>query len=526
MLGGKSLVVVSQALSTAAVAIEEAIAKSFRIDDKFDVPATRSKTYNLLKALSSDGVEDNVTIADVDAFVEGREECTILAFMVAHVDPRINIVDAAQKLVSGPGGLRSQFDQSNALLSVSSLITQQQSQAPRILAPKTATQASRSIEILSKYRIIAQRSSDSSPPSRRLSSSETEEKTTQPWERPWKPIPKPLNRYATKAAPRVEAVDMDAFMNFVFPPDQLHPRSTGRLLVFSLYGPLTADGVLQAGRAGKRVMSNRELDSMINEIEREDVLAMFTGGSVLCDTKTVEIEVHALSRKLPQMTRAQVDSMLIDLPRDLMGRCSFHDIQSRLIEARKIRIEDGKKMFPALTSADLDPSVLRLRLRDPPVTVGRGTVVQRLGATALAGSFVSSVFSGEHTASGTAAGVASTVVNLASTGTLRPGSKALTSRSKSSSAGSRAKVSGGTMDPRQIFMMTEKVLHRGSAQVISIDDLHQKDVAPKIVSSLRMAREDFTKTEKLSGRISSIPKPAFNTTTAYALHPPPGVFAW
>ena len=54
-----------------------------------------------------------------------------------------------------------------------------------------------------------------------------------------------------------------------------HPRSTGRLVVFGEYGPFQADGTLRSGWRGRHVITDRELKVMIDEIEREDLLAIF-----------------------------------------------------------------------------------------------------------------------------------------------------------------------------------------------------------------------------------------------------------
>jgi hypothetical protein len=62
---------------------------------------------------------------------------------------------------------------------------------------------------------------------------------------------------------------------FCFPVGQHHCRSTGRLIVFSLYGPFDDKGRLCCGIRGKHVVADYELKTMIDDIELEDILEVY-----------------------------------------------------------------------------------------------------------------------------------------------------------------------------------------------------------------------------------------------------------
>ena len=70
---------------------------------------------------------------------------------------------------------------------------------------------------------------------------------------------------------------MSNLLNFCFPTTDRHPLSTGRLSVFGNYGPLAEDGTLRGGRQGSRIVSHMELESMIEEMQREDILQVYIG---------------------------------------------------------------------------------------------------------------------------------------------------------------------------------------------------------------------------------------------------------
>ncbi len=95
-----------------------------------------------------------------------------------------------------------------------------------------------------------------------------------------------LNRKSFWLAPCSDAclyacVPSPSPMQFCFPPGQHHCRSTGRLIVFSLYGPFNSRGQLCCGMRGKHVVADYELKTMIDDIETEDILAVYVVRAML-----------------------------------------------------------------------------------------------------------------------------------------------------------------------------------------------------------------------------------------------------
>ncbi|RQM27836.1 hypothetical protein B5M09_007870 [Aphanomyces astaci] len=72
-------------------------------------------------------------------------------------------------------------------------------------------------------------------------------------------------------------VHLDALMDFLFPPNVQHPNSTGRLFVFSLYGPLDAKSRLRSGEKGMHEVL-RQADKHMKHLPRytrADIQEMF-----------------------------------------------------------------------------------------------------------------------------------------------------------------------------------------------------------------------------------------------------------
>ena len=562
-----SVILVAGELAPLLPAIRRAVAGSLRVEEEVTVALTRSRAYALVAVLRSAGAPP-VSIAAIDAFIgggggggEGGDRAT--ALVVSHADPRVDVVAVAQRVVAG---LVARYDGAGgaggallaATTSVDALFCGPAAAAARrsarILAAPTATAAAAAAEQLSKYRTLDQRTASAAAAAPATSATTATPATVIEDEFSGTIRPVTADRpFTRRVTARHEAVDMEQLMAFVFPPRQLHPRSSGRLILFALHGPLTPDGALAGGRAGSRPLTLREMDVMIRAIEREDVLAAYTGGSVLCDTAGVAVEVHAESRGLPQLSYAQVEAMFIDLPRDASGRCSFHDIQDRVLAARAQNLADAKRMYTAVTAADRDPAVQRTRLRPALPLAGRGSVATRLAASALAGAMVATpapTTVGPGTASaplgttstmrsaGAPAGpaLAATMINLSTTGVLsrRVTSSGGTPARAATAAGGRHHALPGSdvtasyrpakVADRDAFHATERSMHRGSCQVLGVDDLHHPDTAARIVSSLRMAREDFAhRAPSASATMrATLSRPAFDLMTPLHLHPARG----
>ena len=134
------------------------------------------------------------------------------------------------------------------------------------------------------------------------------------------------------AAPRVEKshwVDVSSLMPFLFPSGQQHPRSTGRLIVFSMFGPFNSAGQLTSGICGRHVATDSELRTMIDAFEQEDILSIYVRDKGLSAARQREVlaDVDAAKTRLPNMNPEQVEALFAPLPRSVEGLVSFHDIQ-------------------------------------------------------------------------------------------------------------------------------------------------------------------------------------------------------
>lgn len=277
-------------------------------------------------------------------------------------------------------------------------------------------------------------------------------------------IPKPVNPFAL-GRPRAtahEAVDIDVLKAFLFPPGELHPCSTGRLVLVALYGPLTRDGRLAGGRGAGRPLTAREVAVLVDGVEREDALAVFAGTGVgagagdatsgdaassgsggsssggpkrlgssasraalLADAGgALEAELRRVAPPLPSMTLPQLDALLADLPRDAAGRLSFHDLQARVLQARERRVEALRRTVASsrasassiAAAAAFGPaaagggggsaaaSAARTSFLPPESALGRGSVAKRMAATALAAETVAAGRAGAGAGTGAGAG--------------------------------------------------------------------------------------------------------------------------
>ena len=111
---------------------------------------------------------------------------------------------------------------------------------------------------------------------------------------------------------------LEDLLNFVFPHNLQHPLAASRLFIFGLYGPLDKEGQLRSGRGGKHIVSEYELETMCEQVEREDL---------------IKIYLHKQSN-LGILSTAEQD--------DLINQADT-----------KFKIEKGKAMFPRLTRQEI-----------------------------------------------------------------------------------------------------------------------------------------------------------------------------
>lgn len=147
---------------------------------------------------------------------------------------------------------------------------------------------------------------------------------------------------------RSPLVDLDSFLEFVFPKGQLYPKSVGRMLIFALHGPLSVDGQILGGRLASRTLTDIEINAEIKNLEREDLVAAFGNGQRGSHDDEIMTAVRGLSiGKYPSMTKKEVLELI--LPRvkvDKRNRVLFSDLQDVILQARVKRIENLKKTFP------------------------------------------------------------------------------------------------------------------------------------------------------------------------------------
>lgn len=184
-------------------------------------------------------------------------------------------------------------------------------------------------------------------------------------------------RATTAARAGSAKVDIDELLTFLFPEAEQHSRSVGRLITVALYGPLR-DGKLYGGRACARALTPRELDAEIDTIERDDVLAVFSGGGVLGDIDDVLRTARAYGDvELPRMSKAQVVALL-DAARDDDGSIRFHDLQKLVLDLRAARVRDMGSLFPPRKSSAASTTAAFVP-RAP--LLGRGTLPCSAAAT-------------------------------------------------------------------------------------------------------------------------------------------------
>lgn len=319
--------------------------------------------------LSQDYNPSRPTLDEVDAYCSGP----VTALLVACIDPRVDVVARASALV-GSDSLPVAALADNCLQrrfrSISGIA--------QVLAPNNGAAATRALHLLREYKMRALAAPGSAGGGTMSGTASPADLATLSGMR------------ATSTAARSAIslskqylVDMDTLFDFVFPPGQQHPSSTGRLLLAALHGPLTLDGRLTGGKQNSRPLTETEINAMIEELERDDILAVYTAGSVMGDLNQVLVDVRAASRGYPNLSRRQAEAMLVDLPRDSHGRCSFHDIQKRVLGARLQRVEDMRQMFPAVTASERQAAAggaanvgSTVRIRAPPRSYGRGKLAE------------------------------------------------------------------------------------------------------------------------------------------------------
>jgi hypothetical protein len=89
-------------------------------------------------------------------------------------------------------------------------------------------------------------------------------------------------------------VDKNELLQFLLPSGFFHSKSTARLYIFAECGPTLVkvrEGwmSLRAGYKGMHVVTEQELEDMIHEMIREDILRVYVGNAVLTPTEQEEV---------------------------------------------------------------------------------------------------------------------------------------------------------------------------------------------------------------------------------------------
>lgn len=162
-----------------------------------------------------------------------------------------------------------------------------------------------------------------------------------------------------------DRVSIDTLLKFLFPPHLEHSNSTGRLYVFSLYGPLNEKSRLRSGERGLHVVTDRELDTMCSTIERQDILSVYADGAL---TQEEEEELmkqadHYL-KVIPRFTKEDIHRMVKSLDRDPIDRTfSFHELQHLIFKIRQDRVEKMKAKIEIKVKDELQAKLKKHRTR-------------------------------------------------------------------------------------------------------------------------------------------------------------------
>jgi hypothetical protein len=176
-------------------------------------------------------------------------------------------------------------------------------------------------------------------------------------------------------------------LDFVFPVCDQYARSSARLTLVGLYGPLK-EGKLKGGKNLLRYLTDLEIDTMCTQIEREDIVNIYvkdhsklSEGEQNDIIRQADFEFHPKGKaRLPQISKTDfydlISKYLIaaathDTSRD--GYISFHALQTVILRFRAKRINALKRKEPLRSKKDkifTDPTLdttfssIELKLKD------------------------------------------------------------------------------------------------------------------------------------------------------------------
>ena len=161
------------------------------------------------------------------------------------------------------------------------------------------------------------------------------------------PLPEPKS--ITRGAVGVEPLDL---LQFLLPSGFFHSKSTARLYVFAECGPTLVkvrDGwtSLRAGYKGMHVVTEQELEDMIHEMIREDILRVCIGNAVLTPNEQEEVisQADPALKSIPNYTKEEFEELLAPALNG-EGLYDFHNLQALIRKERTDKLNDRKKMYP------------------------------------------------------------------------------------------------------------------------------------------------------------------------------------
>ena len=147
-------------------------------------------------------------------------------------------------------------------------------------------------------------------------------------------------------------VDPHDLLQFLLPTGFFHSKSTARLYIFAECGPALVkvrEGwmSLRGGYKGMHAVTEQELEDMIHEMIREDILRVYVGNAVLSPTEQEEVisQADPALKSIPNYTKEEFEELLAPALND-EGLYDFHRLQKLIHEERAEKLEARRQMYP------------------------------------------------------------------------------------------------------------------------------------------------------------------------------------
>ena len=154
-------------------------------------------------------------------------------------------------------------------------------------------------------------------------------------------------------------VDPHELLQFLLPSGFFHSKSTARLYMFAECGPTLVkvrEGwmSLRSGYKGMHVVTEEELEDMIIEMIREDMLRVYVGNAVLTPVEQEEVisQADPALKSIPNYTKEEFEELLVPALNE-EGLYDFHRLQALIRKERAEKLLDRKKMYPDIVNKKL-----------------------------------------------------------------------------------------------------------------------------------------------------------------------------